>query len=174
MTRDSTATAQTGLTIWNALLIASIPAVITAILGFFLTQYVSAKNISQQVKEELEKEMKLLDEKIRKEREDRWWKAKFDCFIELNEILSEMYTYNEKTKIFTLSISESLQKINNFGLKSSVLFEDESLNDKISEITTALYSEKNSGVVEFSNSIIENVSVKISVALTIIRDQLIS
>ena len=111
---------------------------------------------------------KIANRRIRAVREEKWWNSKFDCFMELKEIFSDMYTFDE-TDGFTLSIGKSLQQLNNLGFKANVLFDDESLNNLINEIVVTLNAEKDRGVVKFTDNIIEGVSVKISDALNIMK-----
>lgn len=122
-----------GLTLSEALLIASIPGIIAAILGYFLSLKIAAKNISQQVKEELEKEKTLLDEKIRRKREDRWWNLKFDTLTEFKKLISNSIVMIEDNRM-----GELIRELESMALQSLTLFEDKALGDSIFAATEFL------------------------------------
>ena len=93
----------------------------------------SEKNISQQVKEELEKEKTLLDEKIRREREDRWWNLKFDTLTEFKKLISSSIVMIEDNRL-----GELIRELESMALQSLTLFEDKALGDSIFAATEFL------------------------------------
>ena len=109
------------------------------LVGLFVRSGVKAQiqanenNISKQVREELEKEKKLLNEKIRIEQEDRWWKLKFDVLNEFKDIISKAPVMIAENKLEQL-----MRGIESIALQSLTLFDNKALGDSIVELATSI------------------------------------
>lgn len=103
-------------------------------VGLFVRSGVKAQikanenNISKQVKEELEKEMKLLMEKIRIKREDRWWNVKLDLFIEVSNLLLSIFEMIAKKDYL-----DAVSIIRGIAIRTRALFSNTVIGDKIKD-----------------------------------------
>lgn len=103
-------------------------------VGLFLKSGVKTQikanenNISKLVMEELEKEKNLLYEKVRIEREDRWWKLKFDLFVDTTNALLLI-----TQQIMEEKIPDAIMKIGNLISRVTVIYDDKIIRDKIDE-----------------------------------------
>ena len=91
--------------------------------------------IPLQVKSELDSQMKLLEEKIKEERKDKWWNLKFESFIELQNTMSDMAKYDEN-KGFIFSRGTMLHIVNRISYKQHALFENNLLNKEMVDLLT--------------------------------------
>lgn len=80
-------------------------------------------SISKQVKEELEKEKKLLEEKIRLEREDRWWNVKLNLCLEISEMTTTLFELIPNKKY-----DEALSQFNKVLPMIGVLYSDRTIS----------------------------------------------
>ena len=112
------------------------PVVVGLFIWFGVTSQIKAneKNISKQVKEELEKELKLLDEKINKEKEARVWNKKFEILEKIVSILPDGIKGFVDDKNVKFDWDKAF--ISTFKIKSAsnALFIDDSLNKHFKEI----------------------------------------
>lgn len=129
---DST-TAQTGLTIWNTLLIASIPGILIAILGAFLNHRNSLKLLDKKLRTDLElkKEEQLIGQKR------QMWQIKFDLFKRLlNNFSGSVKGSKGSTLLYDL---EALgRETYLILLDCAILFNDKELGDTLIELSTII------------------------------------
>lgn len=123
------ATAQTGITIWNALLIAGIPGIIIAIVGALLNHRNSLKLLDKKLKRDLDlkREEQLLEQK------GQMWKIKFDLYKRLLNSFRESVVGSEGSTIkFDL---ELLARETYFIVTDSImLFNNRELGDTLAEL----------------------------------------
>lgn len=103
----------------------------------------------------------------KRHREDRWWNLKFDSFIELREILSEMYKFDEDR--FVLSIGEVQHRLNSFGFRQLVLFNDDSLNNHIADALEMLRINAEEGGTELNEKFVVQLADNIVDSLKLIE-----
>lgn len=108
----------------------------------------------------------------KRHREDKWWNLKFDSFIELREILSEMYKFDEDR--FVLSIGEVQHRLNSFGFRQLVLFNDDSLNKHIADALEMLRVHAEEGGTELNEEFVVRLADNIVDSLEIIEKSLSS
>ena len=101
-------------------------------VGLFVQAGVKAQikanenNITKLVHEELEKELVLLDEKISKNRADRWWNLKFELFLDLNDIMKELSVFEEEEG-GVIPNTKALHRIIDLEVRQHAIFKDELL-----------------------------------------------
>lgn len=117
-------------------LIGSIMVGLFALWGVKVQIKASEKNISKQVKEELEKEKKLLDAKIMKEREDKFWNVKFDLFVEINNAYSDFANVVLDSDAGDLKVFR--RKLDSILGKCIAIFDSDDLTRNFMEIRTIL------------------------------------
>ena len=107
-------------------LIGAIMVALLALWGVRAQIKASETNITKLVKEELEKEKKLLVEKIKLERDDRWWNIKLELFIEVSNLTLSIFKMVAGGDFFDGSMV-----CRGLAIRSRVLFSNAGIADNL-------------------------------------------
>ena len=123
-------TAQSGITIWNALLIAGIPGIVIAIVGAYLNHRNSLELLDKKLKTDLD----LKKEEFLLEQKREVWLIKFDLFKRLLNSFRESVTESVGTTI-KYSLVQLGQDTYFILVDCIILFNDADLNKELTELT---------------------------------------